>query len=151
MAPWEECRYRVGREALGRCAGHKNNYLSHGAIVWGEKPPFLHHEIKQSWRLSPNIPPPPIYCTLICLFIITTLPLAASVSHISSQFITICQSSARIGRPTHEALKLLKARSLMKERQNRNRMQNGQINVSTIVCNMKHAWRPPQKWCCLIH
>lgn len=78
-----------------------------------------------------------IYCALIRLSLIIALPLAALVSHISPLFITSCQSSVRPGRLTHETLEQLQARSMVNKTQQRT--ENGQINASSLVCNMKQA------------
>lgn len=91
MAPWEKCRYRVGREALGRCAGRKNNYLSHGAIVCGERQSFLHREIQQSRGSSTTSdtppplppPPPPHFSSCALIYGLLILPSSSSLNFLS--------------------------------------------------------------------
>lgn len=131
MAPWEKCRYRVGREALGRSAGRQNNYLSHeGDSLWREA---AWNKVVFLFPLSSSIL---IYCTLVHQSSLIALPLAVLVSHISPQCITRCQSSVRLGRLTHETLQQLQARSMMNKTQNKT--QNG-LTASRLVCIVKQT------------
>lgn len=88
MATWQESRYQVGREALGRSAGRQNNYLSHRAIVCGERQSFLHHELKQSWGFSSYPAPFQWYINLqhthSSIFHHCTSSCSSSLSHFST-------------------------------------------------------------------
>lgn len=146
MAPWEKCRYRVGREALGRCAGRKNNYLSHGAIVCGEKQSFLHHEIKQSWGLSSYPSPLAVLQFTALSFVYLHHHGTSSCCSGLSHFFTIHYhlSIICLARQAYTWNTEAQARSVMKKKQNRT--QNVQMNASSLECNMKHVVQPPLIW-----
>lgn len=128
-------RWPPESEALGTFAGHPNNYLPHKATVCGEKPSFLHHEIKLSGG-SCTYPPLQLCLNLLQshspIFPHCTSSCCAGLSHFSTihyQLSLIC--------PVRQAYPSNTQTARSEIYRELNRIQHGQMNDSCTLCNSK--------------